>query len=344
MYSNTLKYKVIRLSTFMLLSLGFVNKGYSADTAEFSPFFVNNVLPVSIGLGLPKTLSATPLARGQKTFALNFGIKSNANDAGSPVNLGSSSEILRLDGETYSLDVGLAYGLSKRWQIDAQVSYLLHSSGNFDRLIDSWHEFFGLNEGDRPLFERDQFEFLYSNGDVTESIDDSVSGISDLRIGAGYLLSQSKVANLMLRAGLSLPTGDADDLTGSDDVDADVGIYANGRGANKWQKFGWHANIGYLFIGDEQALGIATEDGAWFSSLGAYWSLNSNWIIKGQFDSHGAFFDSEIDELSDSATEVTLGFSYKSKSWGIFEIFFSEDISVNRAADFSFGITRKVSF
>jgi len=72
----------------------------AAEKKEFSPFFVNNVLPVSIGLGL-------------------------------------------LDGETYSLDIGLAYGLSKRWQLDAQISYIRHTAGSLDGLIDGWHDFFG---------------------------------------------------------------------------------------------------------------------------------------------------------------------------------------------------------
>ena len=322
---------------FVLMNLN--QQAIASNENEFSPFFVNNVLPISIGLGLPKTLSANTLEKGQKKLTLNLGVKSNANDAGS-----SNGEMLQLDGETYSLDVGFTYGLTRRWQLDAQISYLRHTGGSLDNLIDSWHDFFSLDDGDRPLFEQDQFQFSYSDGNVDESIDESVDGISDLRVGLGYLVKSFGSSNVFLRAGLSLPTGDADKLTGSDDVDADIGIYTNGRGTNRWRNLGWHANLGYLIIGDDQALGVSTQSGAWFSSLGGYWAISQRLVLKSQFDLHGSFFESGIDELASSANEVTVGFAYKTKKSGSFDVFFSEDISVNRGADFSFGVSHKILF
>ena len=309
----------------------------AAEKKEFSPFFVNNVLPVSIGLGLPKTLSANSLQQGQKQLNFNLGVKSNANDSG------AENEMLRLDGETYSLDIGLAYGLSKRWQLDAQISYIRNTAGSLDGLIDGWHDFFGLDDGDRPLFERDQFEYSYTNGSTNEAVSEG-DGISDLRLGVGYTIKQSEALNWLLRAGVSLPTGDADNLTGSDDSDVDVGVYFNGRGKERWRNLAWHANLGYLLIGDDQSLGIPTESGAWFSSFGGYWSVYPRLVLQSQLDSHGSFFDSDIDELAREAHELTLGLSYQTKKGGQFEIYFSEDISVNRAADFSFGISKKITF
>jgi len=279
----------------------------AAEKKDFSPFFVNNVLPVSIGLGLPKTLSANSLNQGEKQLIFNLGVKSNANDSGS-----TAGEMLRLDGETYSLDVGLAYGLSERWQLDAQISYLRHTAGSLDSLIDSWHEFFGLDEGDRPLFERDQFQYSFTSGSNDEFVTEG-DGISDFRLGIGYVIKQSKPWNFLVRAGVSLPTGETDNLTGSDDVDADVGFYFNGRGLGRWRNVAWHANLGYL-------------------------------LLQGQLDSHGSFFESDIDELARAAHELTIGLSYQTKRGGQFEIYFSEDISVNRAADFSFGISKKIKF
>ena len=238
----------------------------------------------------------------------------------------------------------MAYGLADRWQLDAQISYLRHTGGDLDSLIDSWHELFGLNEGDRPLFERDQFQFAYSDGSRTQSIDESVDGISDVRLGLGYAIKQSEPLNFLVRAGVSLPIGSNDKLTGSDDFDADIGLYFNGRGVNRWRNLGWHANLGYILIGDDQSLGIATESGTWFSSFGTYWALSQRIVLKSQFDLHGVFFVSDIDELDRSANELTIGFSYRAKKGGQTEVYFSEDISVNRAADFSFGISHKWLF
>ena len=55
-------------------------------------------------------------------------------------------------------------------------------------------------------------------------------------------------------------------------------------------------------------------------------------------------FESDINELAQPANELTLGMAYQTKQGGEFEIYFSEDLSVNRSADFSFGIAKKVTF
>lgn len=308
-------------------------------SSSFLPFFVTNNLPVSIGLGLPKALSSHSLDQGQKRLDINFGVKSNANDAGN-----QNSEVLILDGETQSIDIGLSYGLTDRWQIDTQVSYLGHSSGSLDSLIQNWHDFFSLDDGDRPFFGRDEFLYSYTNNGEQDQLVESSDGISDIRIGLGYSIQQRFVDQLMLRAGLSLPTGDNEKLTGSEKTDFDLGIYANGRGDKRWKSLGWHANLGYLFIGDDESLGITTKSGSWFNSLGAYWAVNSKLTIKGQLDSHGVLFESNISELSNSATELTLGFAYKTKRLGVLELYFSEDVTVNRAADFSVGLSSRIFF
>ena len=335
-YKNV--YAAILVSCLIFLVHDAVNAAELNESRAFSPFFVSNNLPVSIGLGLPKTLSSLPVAVGEKLFDINVGIKSNANDAG------SKNETLLLDGETQTLDLGFTYGLTESLQIDAQLSYIKHSSGNLDGLIQNWHDLFGLDDGDRPLFDRDDFLYSYTSNGEQQQLTEPSNSIGDLRIGLGYRINQNKVDNLMLRAGVSLPTGDKDKLTGSDKVDIDLGVYSSGRGEQVWKSLGWHANLSYLLIGDDESLGIRTKKGTWFNSFGAYWAVNSAWIVKGQLDSHGAMFESDISELSQSATEVTLGLAYQSKSIGLIEVYFSEDITVNRGADFSFGISSKVNF
>ena len=335
---NKNKYKRFFLYCGLFLVVNFTTTVVAKTNDIVSPFFVTNNLPVSGGLGLPKTLSAIALEPGEKRLDINLGVKSNADDSG------RGGEILILDGETHSLDIGVEYGLNDAWQIDAQLSYLRHSSGNLDGLIQNWHDLFGLDDGDRPVLGRDNFLFFYENNEVENVLNEPVSGMSDLRIGLGYRFKQNWVDHVMFRFGISLPTGDAEKLTGSDKLDVDIGIYAGGQGRQRWEKLGWHANLGYVFTGDDQALGIETEDATWFNSLGVYWAMNSAVTLKAQVDSHGSFFQSNIETLNRSATQLTLGLAYQSKRFGSFDIYFSEDITVNRAADFSFGITKRVTF
>ena len=308
-----------------------------------SPFWVNADLPITVGSGLPKALSAQAPAVGDTHITVNGIIKSNANDAG------SNDESLVLDGESYAFELGLEYGLSKKWSVDLQLAYIRHTGGSLDSLIDGWHDAFGLSDGDRPLFEEDDLNFSFQGSDGEQrQINESTGGISDLRLGVGYSLNSlveryASINSLLLRSGFSLPTGDPDKLTGSDKLDWDIGLYANGR-SQKWSRLGWHVNLGYLYTGDDSLFGIKTEQQAWFNSLGLSWAVNSKLQFKAQLDSHSALFDSDIDEIARFASQLTLGTAYHSQRFGLIELYFTEDVTVNRAADFSFGFSVKRIF
>jgi len=165
-----------------------------------------------------------------------------------------------------------------------------------------------------------------------------------MRVGLGYSVKQKWLDQLMLRVGLTLPTGNSEKLTGSDKIDADLGLYVAGRGEGFWENIAWHANVGYIFIGDDQAFGIQTKNSTWFNSLGLYWGFNPAFTVKAQLDSHGGMFESDIDELYKVATQLTLGLAYQTKNKNIIEIYFSEDVAVNRSADFSVGIQYQSKF
>lgn len=307
---------------------------------DTSPFFVSSELPIALGLGLPKTLSAQSLKQGQTLITINGAIKSNAHDSN------SVTESLVLDAETASLELGLSYGLSESWQLDFQVAYIKHSSGHLDSLIDNWHELFDFPEGDRRFFEEDDFELSYENSttETEVSVIEPVNGFSDFRIGMAYVIDQTIIDHLMVRVGLNLPTGEPSKLTGSDKLDVDVGIYASGNNMGNWTKLGWHINQGMVFVGDDESFGVPTRDAVWFNSLGLNWTLNSQWQIKGQLDSHGSFFDSQIQELAKNTSQLTLGLAYTTTKKTIIEVYFSEDLTVNRAADFSVGIGTRFFF
>lgn len=308
------------------------------DTSYFnnSPIAASTDLPISIGSGLPKTLSANLPAPSEAVITISGIIKSNANDSG------TDNEVLTLDGESHSLELGVEYGLSEKWSMDFQLAYIRHTGGSLDGLIDSWHNAFGLSDGDRPLFDENDLNFTYQNNDEQQQINQSVGGISDLRLGVGYSLvtKYASIDSLIIRSGLNLPTGDPEKLTGSNKLDWDIGLYMNGR-SSKWSKLSWHANLGYLYIGDDRLFGIETKQNAWFNSLGLSWAANPKLQFKMQLDSHSALFDSEIDEIAEFASQLTLGTTYHSQSFGLLELYFSEDLTVNRAADFSVGLSVK---
>lgn len=311
------------------------------------PFMVSAELPVSIGLGLPKALSSQTIAAGETQWSINGSIQSHANDAG------ARDEELLLDGETHRIDFSFHYGLSERWQLDSQFAYIRHTAGQLDSLIQNWHDLLGVSDGDRPEFQQDNLLFSYQDTIQNASLDQSVSGISDIRIGVAYSLKPKEQptsaysSQWLLRAGFNLPTGDAAKLTGSDKADFDIGLYGSSPKIGRFNTLGWHANLGYLYIGDKQAFGIKTQTHNWFTSTGLHWAMRPNLQIKAQLDAHSALFDSAIDELARSAVLLTLGGSYRSpkhRNGAIFDWYISEDLTVNRAADFTFGMAMRHHF
>jgi hypothetical protein len=269
---------------------------------------------------------------------INGVIKSNANDAR------RANESLVIDSETQNLEANLIYGLSDRWQLDMQVAYIKHSGGSLDSLIQSWHDVFGLSDGDRPLFQDDGFQFLYIGDQGQANSIRPSGGLSDIRVGAGYSIKQNYISSLMVRFGVNLPTGSAEKLTGSDELDFDLGVYASGNNIGSWTSLGWHNNLGMVLVGDDVSFSIPTKNTAWFHSIGLSWELNNKWQVKGQVDSHSALFDSKISELSKVASQLTLGLAYETEKSGLIELYFSEDLTVNRAADFSIGIASRFVF
>jgi len=324
---------------YIILIVFYHSESVASKPIETTPFWVNADLPVMQGLGLPKALSAQLPIKGDTRLMINGIIKSNANDSG------ANNETLLIDGESQALELGFEYGLSQQWSVDLQLAYIRHTGGSLDSLIQSWHDAFGLSDGDRPLFDQDNLNFTYRRRDREHQINQTTGGISDARLGLGYALSQlahklKPIDSLMLRSGVNLPTGDSDKLTGSDKLDWDIGLYANGH-SQKWSKLAWHANFGYLYVGDDSLFGIKTKQHAWFNSLGLSWEISPNLQVKAQLDSHSALFDSEIDELAKYASQLTLGSAYRSKHLGLIEFYVSEDLTVNRAADFSLGLSLK---
>ena len=66
--------------------------------------------------------------------------------------LDSSTEYLNLDGETLRFALELRYGLAENWDLQLEVPWLEHSGGNLDRLIDDWHDLWGMSDGGRSEY------------------------------------------------------------------------------------------------------------------------------------------------------------------------------------------------
>ena len=324
---NTRTVKAVFCLILLLLSA-------SSLAANVEPIWVKNSLPFMEGLGLPapKRSSINPV--GVWSITTLGSVQSFANVESS----GADSFIL--DGEVHKFGAAIEWGFASRWQASAIVEGINNTAGSLDRIIDRWHETFGLPDGDRPILGRDQFLFQFNSGelDSVSELTESSSGLADIELGLSYQWLNTKRLNLAVHLAANIPAGDADDLTGSDDLDVSLSLAASstrGLGIN------WHANLGVLAIGDDEVFGLATESVTWFSSAGLHWQPSERWGWTAQLDGRGKVLESAFQELSDAAFQVAIGGEY---SWGsadtgkALQIYFTEDISVNRAADFGIGV------
>jgi hypothetical protein len=205
--------------------------------------------------------------------------------------------------------------------------------GQLDGLIEDWHDFFKLPEGDRAGKPRDQINIAYSrDGSVEYQQDSSSSGLADISLALGYQ-AQNGTAWF---AGVELPTGSADNYSGNEAVDLALWL------SHEWQldegtcSF---ALFGVSLPGDGGDLEGLVVDQIWVSQLGVGFQINPSIIATAQLDMHSCTIDdSELDAFGNSLQiQLGLGFPQLFSNHRL-DLFFSEDILVGTAPDISFGV------
>lgn len=315
------------------LSYGLItlNSAYAVDT---SPIPSTNALPIMEGSGLSQHSGTDIVDKGRITVTITGHINSHANDAG------SDTETLIIDGEVYNVNLQLNWGFTDNWHATLNIKGLRNTSGHFDNVIDTWHDLFGLDKGDRSNQNNNQLLFLYTNNSGTTRLDQTISAIGDIQIGASRKLLDTKALRITANINSNIPVGSSNRATGSEKADYSAFVSTSGTA----QSLGWHANLGILRIGDNKLFGVSTKPSTWFSSIGTHWQAKEHWRLSLQADSHGTVFDSDIDELKQTAWQLSLAgeFTWPKKNSSL-QLYFTEDLSVNRAADFSFGINYRLN-
>ena len=327
----------LSLSVWLSLSLwlGLCLTGL-AVAADSAPIAVYNSLPIMQGSGLTVPQSANVSKQKGLSWLVNASLQSHANDAG--VRASSQSfERLVIDAEVLRLDARLQWQLAPRWQASIKLGSLRNSAGGLDSLIGRWHSAFDLTQGDRGNFAEDQFLISYANQAGQNRLNRATSGITDTEISVAYQLVGSANYSLAAHAYANLPTGKSAKLTGSDSTDLGFSVALASVSSGQWA---WHTNLGVVMPGDTQLFGLETVDTIWQGSAGVHWQPRQRWRWTAQIDAHDGVFNSQIEELNRSAWQLSLGLEF-AQQW---QIYLAEDLSVNRAADFSFGLNWRSDF
>jgi hypothetical protein len=199
-------------------------------------------------------------------------------------------------------------------------------------LIDGWHDFFGLPEGDRDKFPKDEINIEYVRDGVVEySQDESSSGLGDLSVALGHQLTGGPTYFI----GIELPTGSESDYSGNEAIDLAIWVTHEKQVDAEMTVYGL---LGLSFPGDDGNLEGLIVDEIWVAQLGLDYRFNDNLIGTVQFDFHSETIeDSDLKAFGNSLQiQLGLGFLQLFENHRL-DLFFSEDIMVGTAPDITFG-------
>ncbi len=248
-------------------------------------------------------------------------------------------ELLQLDGETTRFEIDVALRASERIEIGLQLPYLRHSSGSLDSLIDSWHSLIGVSGGDRTRQPQDAIGFLYESGDRTLlDVTRASDGIGDLRLYGAWQIQDRPDRRIAIRAGVTLPTGSADQLHGSGGVNWNLGLVADydlGRIAEGPRLTAFYrAYVNAL--SEPEFLADIHRDVVGQLSAGFGLELSQRIELRLQAMARSPVYDSAIEILGDPALTLTLGANVTLSPGYVLSLGITEDIKVNSAPDVAF--------
>lgn len=298
--------------------------------AASEPLYVKNLSPVTGLLGLPSQRSADSEATGELALALHSSV------ANSYVQDASSREYLNLDGETLRFALDLRYGLAPGWDVQLEVPWLEQSGGDLDRVIDDWHDLWGMPDGGRSQVPRDLLDYQYAS--VSRQgfqLEDSSSGLGDITLALNYAFYRDKDATAGIALGYKFSVGDDDKFLGSGADDVYVAVRFSGAHLTDLPLY-WHGQVGYLRAGDSDLLDGIQQQDLWFAGLSLDWLLNERWSLLAQLDGNAAPTNSDITAIGDSAGTFTGGVRWRFlPGWSV-DFSLVEDIVVETAADVTF--------
>ncbi len=243
-------------------------------------------------------------------------------------------EELLLDGESWRQAIRLRMRLGSRLEAGLEIPWLRHSGGSLDELIDNWHSTFGLPEGIRDQRPTDELAFSYQSAKGALDFRRARSGIGDVRLSGGYLLSRDESRSVALRLGVELPTGDAGKLTGSGGTDVSLGI--------AWQRSApggrWTTELAggvIRFGGSELPVPEIRDWGAWLQA-GAGWELSPRIELSAGIQAASSPIDSRLTTYRDGSLMLSLGAVIGLGADYRLTLGFTEDISIESAPDIIF--------
>ena len=321
------------------LAIGLLLCPWVTDAGQdFQPGFpLRNQNPFLQIFGLPPFQSATLVGTDTLEYDLSLDIANHA-DAGDAIN-----ERFVIDGETYFLSLSLRRRVGDRLELGVDVPVVSHADGFLDNAIENWHDVFGMSNSKRRG-PANQLSFSYVGaGSIEYELDSPEYGLGDVQLTAAIPIREANEADdlaVALRAGIKLPTGDAESLLGSGAVDLSFGAYIDVTNTLWDRNLDISAFVGALILGEGDVLPEIQRGALPYGGIAATWHITHRLGITTQLSAQGAYFDSELEELGGNSLQLGVGGYYRlqdrASSLGFAIV---EDLSANATTDFAVHIS-----
>lgn len=295
-----------------------------------TPFDTLNGNPFQVLLGPPSwyTSGLASDARGEFSLQHSLSNSRRENEAG--------TEIAAFDSETGVTTFSARIKLPGALESYLNIPWITQSAGQLDSMIYNWHEWFGLPQGKRTRDTNDQFQLRYWEDEqsILASTEPS-RALGDTRLGLVLPLDGSGF-NGVVQSELRLPTGSAEELSGTGALGVSLGLGAHT--SNDWLGSGalWYGGLGLSWneLGDTP---LAYRQKSFMVSGrgGAQWQWFPACLFKIQLDSNSPAYDSDLKELGGVPLQLTAGltFGLAENWWGDFTV--TEDLNPGASSDFT---------
>jgi hypothetical protein len=296
-------------------------------SAAAEPFLTQDQNPFSLINGQPQPTSATLPGKNTFDWSLSLDITNNLNVKS------NSQEALFMDYESYLLRFDFIYGLSEDWALKVDIPFIYYGGGFLDSAVDSWHDTFGLPQGNRPTVANDQFRILYRrNGVNVINLSSPTTSPGDIQFAIGRKIHNNKQSALSIWSSIDIPTGDKSDLTGNGASDIAFWLAAQYKPEPNWST---DANLGVLFPGENNLGTLSVENDVLFGYAAIQWQPVASFDLRVQLDGHTQFYsNSSLVTLGD-AYNIVFGGTIHMSTCSDFDIAMSEDIKVGATPDVS---------
>ncbi|HVJ30340.1 MAG TPA: DUF3187 family protein [Gammaproteobacteria bacterium] len=243
------------------------------------------------------------------------------------------NERLMLDGETVRTNFAFTHGFATGWSLGVEVPYYNVSGGVLDDAIDAWHSAFGMPDGGRNARPEDELLYAFGLDPLSPSfvLTEPQTGVGDTQVKFARLIGGEQ--GFVVQATVKLPTGDEDMLAGSGSSDWSVTLLRTRPLLARKRAAGYYWGVGLVRAGDAELVEFDANTWVPTGIIGGSWQLLPEFGFKGQIDVHGAFYDSQLEEIGETAIQATFSAWRRMGQRGQIELAVVEDLNVSTAPD-----------